>query len=155
MTQEIHTLVLSLYMWSFILDRKRGLISVQCCIRTPQHPVLLSSWHSLKLSYCILSCIIWVLIFWLIIQHVYTNLSSMRAGLRCFVLTILRRVFNILLQVFEWMNKWNESAEWINERLCFQLCATDWKASGFHQHKHSPCSLAEISIHFILLLVVA
>lgn len=155
MTQEIHTLVLSLYMWSFILDRKRGLISVQCSIKTPQHPALLSSWHSLKLSYCILSCIIWVLIFWLIIQHVYMNLSSMRAGLGCFVLTILRRVFNILLQVFQWMNKLNESVEWINERLCFQLCATDWKASGFHQHKHSPCSLAEITIHFILLLVVA
>lgn len=155
MTQEINILVLSLYMWTFILDRKRELISVQCCIKTPQDPALLSSWHSLKLSYCILSCIIWVLIFWLIIQHVYLNLSSMRAGLGCFVLTILRKVLNILLQVFEWMNKWNESVEWINGRLCLQLCATDWKASGFHQHKHSPCPLAEITMHFNLLLVVA
>lgn len=145
-------------MWGFILDRKTVyLIPVQCCIKTPQHPALLSSQHSLQLSYCILSCLVWVSVFLLIIQHPYLNWGSVRAGLGCLVLAVLRMVFSILLQVLKWMDKRNESAEWINERLRFQLrnCAADWKASGFHLHKHSPCSLAEITMHFNLLFVAS
>ena len=132
-------------------------IPIQCCIKIPQHPALLSSWHSLQLSYCILSCLVWVSVFLWITQHPYLNWGSIRAGPGWLVLAVLRMVFSVLLQVLKWMDKWNESAEWINERLCFQLWnwAADWKASSFHQHKHNPRSLAEITTHFNLLLFVA